>query len=775
MTGRTSSTPTAEAAAPNERARKRRNILLAIALPIVLAVAYLAGMSTADARSNAVPALILNEDEMVEQQADDGSTSQVVAGRLLVSHLMAPENGYGFDWELADAETAADQLATGDAHVVVTIPSNFSASVVSLGTGAPEQAGLTITTDQAHDYLSAQTADVLADAVVAQFGSDVTEMVAIGLVQGFDATGEGMQEAADGAGQLASGATELEDGFTTYTEGQDEITSGLNETATGTQELESGATTYVSGVDTFASGASQFASGANDFASGVTEYTSGVQTFTGGVTSYTAGVDELSAGLAELDASAAPVAGAAGQLSQASEQISGAVSGLEDAQKTYASEIEPSLAAVPDNIAVLEGICAEIEDPARQSECFTATGSVSGAAGGGAQFIDGVMAQTGSVAEVGGSVEELAGLAGGLTQLTGGISSAASGAAELSSSSPTLNDGATQLSTSSDEVAAGAETISSTSGQIVDGATQLQTAGTSLTNGTSELSNGVGQLAEGQTELTSANPDMQEGIAGLSSGATELETGLQEGANEANGALGDAESYAGVLAHPVVANVESQHDPRFGGILAALAVPIAAWVAAFITMLARRLITPEALASTATTTRLLGQSFLRIGVPVLAATMGVALIAHIVGAPWVGIFGTMTLGVLLVAAVTALHVLFVALWGRRGGAIASLVGLVLQLATLRGLLPTELRSGWAEVLATFAPLSHASAGLQLIYAGGGTGAIVTAYIALLLITAIATGAAWLVIERARRSSLDHIINLRAIGRSLRPADATTPQ
>ncbi|MGO2110153.1 MAG: hypothetical protein ACTH31_00905 [Pseudoclavibacter sp.] len=769
MTGRPSSPRTASAEAPEERTRRRRNLILAIALPILLAVVYLAGMSAADARSSQIPALIVNEDQMVEQEAADGTTSQVVAGRLLVSHLMSPENSYGFDWQLADRQTAVDALARGDAYVVVSIPSNFSASVVSLGTSSPEQARMQITTDQAHDYLSGQAASVLADAAVAQFGQSVTQMIAIGLVQGFDATGGGFQDAADGASQLAEGAGDLENGFTSYTQGQAEITSGLNAAASGADELANGAAQYVGGVDEFATGASEYATGAGEFADGVTEFVGGAQDLLGGLGEYTDGVGAVTNQLGAASTSAAELSATAASVVNATSGLQATADSIAASEASYETDVRPGLESISSNASTLEGLCASLPEIEQQESCYASTSAIQGAAGDTTTMFDGVFDN--DFGQVSSAIDAASTLQAQADDVAGQVGTANGTAQAVDAASTDLANGAAGLASGAAPLLEGASTLSSSAEQITSGATQLQSAGAEVTNGTNELADGIGQLADGQTQLAESNPALANGLLGLADGATDLESGLQSGAESASNQVGDADSYADVLAHPVTADVTSQHDPRFGGMLAALAVPLAAWVAAFVTILARRLISPEALESTASTSRLVRQSLLRVGIPVLAVTLAVGLVAHIVGAPWGGILGTITLGTLLVFAVTGMHLLFVALFGRRGGAIASIVGLALQLATLRIILPIDMRAGWAEVLATIAPVSHASAGLQLIYAGGSAGAIVTSYIALALIAGISCAAAWLVYERKRRTSIERIVNLSGVGRRLQPGDA----
>lgn len=754
MTGR--ALPTAPAAAPDLRRRRWRNLLLAIAVPVLLAIAYLAGMSGAEARSNAIPGMIVNNDRMVEQTGVDGTVTPVVAGRLLVSHLTAPATSYGFDWRLADAKTAADALAAGDASVVVTIPEDFSASVVSLGTSAPTQAQLLVTTDQAHDYLSGQAARALADAVVAEFGTDVTQMVAIGLVQGMDATGAALQQAADGAGQLANGADLLVSGFDTYTIGQQQITDGLAQSADGAVQLSSGVSQYVDGVG-------QFTSGVDQYSSGVDQYVSGVNQFAGGVTQYTAGVDQLAGGLAQLDQGSSQLSGAADQIDQATAGLSSVAGDLENAQAIYEQQVKPQLDELSASADTLTAMCDELADPARQAECRAAAGNVSGATSTATGFVDGLLSDTSGIGQVTTGIDQLGQLSSGLRQLAGGISQASSGAAQLSAASGDLNSGAAQLTGAGGEITSGGA-------QLRSGGADLRAGGGQLASGTNELASGLGQLAAGQAQLAAGNAPIRDGMTGLGSGATQLQSGLQQGADRATGALGDPGTYADVLSHPVVANVDAQGDPGWGGLLASLAVPIAAWVAAAIAALARRLVTAEGLASTATTGRLVWRATTRLAVPTLLATLVVALACHLAGAPWVGLVGTLALGLMAAIVAIALHLLFVAVWGRRGGAIASIAALALQLVAVGGVLPMALRAGWVDALASVSPLSHAAAGLQLVYAGGSAAGIAMAFVSLALIALLAFAAAWLVVARRRRTDLGHVINLRELGLPLRAPD-----
>lgn len=826
MSGRTPSTRPVAAAA-ELRGRRIRNLSLAILLPLLLAIAYLAGHAGSGQQQGAIPGLIVNQDELVESTGVDGESTTVVAGRLLVQELTSPEGGRGFDWQLADAEGAEAALDRGEVYVVVTIPADFSASVVSLGTAAPEPATLQVTTDQSHDYLSGLTAAAVADAVTAQFGTEITEQVVVGLVAGLDETGVALGEAADGASRLADGAGELGSGFREYTNGQQQLSDGLTSAATGTDELADGARTldgglseyaagvteYTSGVDALASGLGQLNTGAGQLATGATQLASGTGELATGADALQTGADGVASGTSQLATGAQQLADAAAQLQQgtsqlaaaaepiaaAGEQLGSAGDAAAQAGSAYSEVARPQLQAAGTAATSFGTFCQELPDAARQQECAATAATAVQATGDAQSVLDEVFGGIGQLQQLGETAQQLGSLGAGITQLDDGIGQLADGAAglaagagelsggagqlaagvgelaggarELSTGADALSDGAAQLATGVSQSAQGAAQLSAASGQLRDGTGELRTGTTQLAAGAGELADGLQQLSDGQNELAAGNAPIQEGIDGLRDGASQLATGLQDGADRASGALGDPETYAAAIAHPVTAEVEQRNDPGLGGVVAAIALPLAAWLAGLVTVLARRLITPDALASTASSGRVLRRAASRLAAPVLAATTLVAIAGHVFGAPWVGLVGTLLITLLAGFATVGIHLLFVALWGRRGGAIASVTALFAQLIAVRGLLPLELRASWLQLLADVTPIPRAQAAAQLIYAGGDAGSIVAAVVTLLLIGAIASAAAWLTVSAKRGTSLGKVVNLRALGLPLRRPDA----
>ncbi|KAB1659523.1 hypothetical protein F8O01_06265 [Pseudoclavibacter chungangensis] len=715
-----------ESAAPNTiRNRRVRNILTAIIVPVLVAIAYLAGTSGADARTSALPALIVNEDQMVEQTAADGTTTPVVAGRLLVTALAEPENAYGFSWGLANAETAEAALASGDAYVVVTIPSDFSASVVSLGTNEPTPANISVTTDQAHDYLAGQAASSLTSALTAAFGTEITQMVAIGLAEGFAQTGDALDEAADGATQLQSGANQLGTGFDTYSQGQQQITDGLAASAEGAGQLADGVTQYTEGV--------------GELSSGVSTYTSGVSTYVSGVGEYTAGVDSLAGTIVE--AGSAIPADQLATVAASGPQVEAAADAYDQAKTTYDESVEPALANAEATAESLRASCAMLPEEADRATCVGQVDELAGGATEAKSVLDAVFG-----ADLGNQLRQIVPI---LPMLPDIVNGAVSGAQQLIAAGEQLRSGGTELTDGGTTLTSGAGTLS--------------TAGTELETGASELSSGLVLLSDGQSQLAASNPELRNGMTQLAGGAGDLSTGLRSGADEARDALGDPTRYGEALANPVVATLVSQHSPGFGGMLLAIVLPLIVWLAALVTMLLRRTVTRDELASTGTNARLLGRALRKLALPVAVVAVLVTIIGHVwAGVPAAAILGTMTVGLLLAGAVAGLHVLFVALWGRRSGAIASLAFLAVQVLAVRGFVPMEFRASWLDALAVVSPLAHASAGLQLVYAGGAGGSIAQALLSIALIGVIALAAAGIVIGRRRATTLARVVDLRSL-------------
>lgn len=736
---------------------RRRNLLLAILLPLVLVLVGAWSVASTSQAAGRVPALIVNNDQMVEQVNKDGTTTPVVAGRLLVSWLTNPDNAQQYDWQLASPEAAQERLDAGTAYVVVTIPENFSASIVSSGTGEPQPATVQITTSQAHDYRTGEVAQQVFDGLVAEFGQGVTNQIAIGLADGVNESADGLQEAANGAGSLADGAGQLGDGFDKYADGAGQLAEGAGLSADGAGRLASGARDLDGGVRQYVDGVDEYVAGASQLAGGVSEYVGGVNSYIGGVEQYVDGVQQLDGGMQQLRQGAGELNQASSQIGQVATELEGA-SGQIDQARGALQQLEPAinqLAAI--DTTQLYDVCAQVADPAMAGECTAIVddlvAQIDAAGIDPSQLGSGFAQADEALQQLQGAGSQLQQLASGLGDFTDGVMQAADGSSRLSSGGDELLDGGAQLRSGGSDLASGADELSS-------GGNRLASAGAEVTDGTGQLASGANELAGGLDDLASGADELAEGGAPLSEGIDEIEggarnmqTALQDGADQARSAITDTERFADMVSQPVRADALSLHDPGFAGMLASILLPLGAWVAGFVTAIRRRMVTDDLLDSSASNASILLAGVRRMFAPIVAVALALTLLVHLIlGVPWVSVGGTLLFALLVAFASAALHLLLAVFWTRRNAAIVSLTLLLVQLIALRGVIPFEWRAPWVGMLSGFTPIGQAAAGLQAIYAGGTFASIFGAAAGLVLIAIAAMTVTVVAIGSRRKTS-----------------------
>lgn len=659
-----------------ERRGRRAALLTAvIAVPLAVAGLVAAAIGGADDRLDAIPAIVVNNDEMVTMTLPDGEEQPVLAGRQLVTELTG-DGQTGFDWTISNDEQAAEALADGEAYAVLTIPADFSESVTSLSGEAPTTAALDIRTDDAHGYLAGTVATTVGDAIANAFGQELTTQYLEGLYGNLIQVGGAFGEAADGAGQLADGADALAGGL-------DQLATGVGSSAAGAEELAGGLDQLAGGVGSAASGASEAAAGAAAYADGVDRYTAGVDSLAGGLGDLAAGTR----GLGDLGTGVGSYTQGVADLSAGYDQLEVGMLALIDgniAATAAATGVDP--ACTPEPALPIAELCT-----LRQGVVDTGDGAAALAAGG----------------------APLAAGAAGLGDLETGIAETAAGASKLSGGSAQLRAGA-------DGLTSGYEGISS-------GLTELQAGASGAASGTSELASGLTQLGDGAASSA-------DGAAELADGTGELADGLAEGA-EGSSALTelDPEETASVVAEPVTMAAERDNAiESLGQVIAMLLAPIGLWLGAMALFLVFRPFGREALASTASTGSLVARTLFRGSLIGLAQAALVVLLMHTaLGVDWSLLPQTLAFSALLAVAFTAIHA-FLSAWLGRAGTIVSLVLVVLQLAASGGLYPLEIVSGPFQAISPFLPLTWAVQGMQLIVSGAGGGAVAAAAAAIAL-------------------------------------------
>lgn len=699
---------------------------VAAATPLVVAASAVWALGGVEGREADVPAAVVNADEMLTTTAPDGSEQIMFAGRQLVTDLTGDATD-GFDWRIVNAEDAEELLDRGDVHAVVTIPGDFSERVMSLQGDEPQQAGIRIETDAAHDGISTRLATEVGESLVGSFGDVVTSGFVSGIYGGMGQLAEQLGQAVDGARQLGDGNDALAAGLGDAAIGATQLGDGAGEAAAGAGQLEAGAGELANGAGRLAGGIDGVAGGARQLADGLQQADAGIGQLSSGAASVRDGVAQYSQG---VDAYTAGVQQAVGQAQQALASADQAVGGIQQLE----GSIDQAAQGAAGLVALLEA--APDTDPAALETAR--------------QLAAGL--QRAAAADASGQ------LASGFGQLGTGLAQLDRGAAQLQAGGAPLRDGSAQLAAGLAQLdgqfgqsVSGARALADGAAQLGSGAAQLQAGAAQLGDGIGQLAGGLAQLEPGADALAAGIRDAQSGATQLGDGASELADGLAEGIAQMP-RLSDAEleNLSSVVADPVGFELTERGAATGEGRVASLAVPLALWLGALATALALWPRRRAVLASTASDGRVLGTLLARggwvLGLQVVLAT----LVVHGIGqAPWSLVGQTLAVAVPFALGATLLHIGLVALWPRMG-AVVSTVLLAVQGVAAGGLLPRTMLGEPFRALGEWLPVTHATDALLSIAAGRGD---VWGPLALTVLFALAMAlVALLAIRRARRTA-----------------------
>ncbi|MFC6152864.1 YhgE/Pip domain-containing protein [Nocardioides yefusunii] len=687
-------------------------LVAAVALPtLVTATAVVSLGDRADA-ARELRAAVVNLDEPVTSK----ESGTVAAGRLLAAGLTRPAEGDpdpGMDWVLADPDSAADGLADGTFHAVVTVPADFSATIAKISTDAPQQAGVEVRTDGADATVVGTITTDVSQVAADSLGRTVTTSYLNQLFEGTNTLGGKLSDAADGAAELTDGAGKLSDGLGTLrtgsaslADGAKKLDSGAGTLSKGTRDAATGATRLDSGSTQLADGANQLSSGISDLSTGATRLRDGSSALADGARSVDDGATRLADGLGQLDAATVGLEKQSTALADGAAQVSDGVAGYAKVLQGWGQACANPLlsGSVPE-------LCAATS-AALGADGANATALVDGAA----QLATGTRTLADSAPQI----------RSGITAAHDGADALAAGTGELSSGADDLASGAATLASGAKDADAAAAQLASGAGELSTGASSLAAGTSRLAAGSKELTSGTGDLVSGSTRLADGAKSADAGSTKLASGAGELATGLRDGADQVP--VTDEvtiRTKAETVAQPVVARAVDDAPSGGRAQAAPSVVATALWLGAlgiFLTVPAvqvRRL-------SRATTAR---RTVARALAPALA--LGVAQVALVLGAvhlldldlarPWL-----LALVAAPAAALAALTVTqaVVALCGERLGGVLVVALTVVQALTLPGFLPLDAAPGWLQSLNGLLPVPLATDAVAWTVTGAGSGASV---------------------------------------------------
>jgi putative membrane protein len=256
-------------------------VFAALLAPLLLIGVLLGAFSNADTASERIPVALVNNDEIIIEEDEDGEETFFLASRPLVLELVGGDD-ITLDWVITDSERAAEMLESGEVYAIFEIPEDFSKKVQTLETSEPEQATFIIRTNPARSYLTGVVAEQIGVQVAAALNEEFGKAILDGLFTVIVDLGDAFTEAADASREISDGVQELSDGVGELTDGVRDLRDGTRDLADGYAEFDDGLKQYVDGVGQLADGLSEFE-----------RETRNLPLLTEGIGGYTRGVSDI--------------------------------------------------------------------------------------------------------------------------------------------------------------------------------------------------------------------------------------------------------------------------------------------------------------------------------------------------------------------------------------------------------------------------------------------------------------------------------------------------
>jgi len=659
--------------------------ILAMALiPTLYAGLYLFANHDPYGQLEQVPAAVVVQDEgTTTKDAETGETTERDFGRKVADQLL--DDG-GFGWVETSQADAEAGVRSGRYDAALIIGPTFSADLASAGEFEPQQASLTLITNDANNYLAGTISDTIVGRVRDSIAEEVGTEAADTFLRGFASIHTNLADAVDGAKQLLTGATSLDDGLADADDGAHTLADGARQAADGAATLDGKVGTLASAVGQLDDGAGQLATGLGTLQDRTADLPAQTKKLSDGA----AQVADGNAQVAQYGQEAADAAG------QVLPTLDGARSDAADALDQGRADLDQQLAdlcaQVPDDAADLAAQCADLRTQALDRLDATRAD------------VDGALdAQRKDVQSAVSTVE---GASAKLDQLADGSRQVADGAATLAGATPQLTAGIASAADGADRLADGTGQLADATPALVDGVHRLA-------DGTDQVSGGAADLAAGTTKLADGSGELKSGIA-------ELRDGLAEGLGQIPD-LDDQtrEDTASTIGNPLeVRNDALSSAGTYGAGLAPFFLSLATWIGAYVLFLLVRPLSTRALAAgrSGLATALGGWATpAAIGVVQVAAMFAVTKFALDIQ-PSYGLFTALFLVLVSGTFVAILQALNV--WLGAAGQFLGLVLMLVQLVTAGGTFPWQTIPQPLKAMHQFMPMTYAVEGLrQLLYGG----------------------------------------------------------
>lgn len=419
-------------------------------VPLLYGGMYLWANKDPQGSFDKLPVAIVNEDHGATRGDEQLNFGDRVTRELL--------DGHRFDWHEVSRADADHGVQHGEYNFAVEIPASFSEDLISGSGDNPHVANVSLTTNDANNYLGTSAGQTAANTILETISEQVGHEATLTLLNGISEIRGNLVKAADGSAQLVDGLTTAKD---------------------GAGQLRSGLATLDSGVGQLQSGAAQMNDGAAQLSSGASR---------------------LDTGLAELDARSQALPDATARLADGAAQVSDGVGQIASVANEVAGASSRLVAGLGD---VRERVAADLRARGVSEDVVQAVIARLDAAGDEVRAVDGTVQQK----------------VGQVNQLASGASQVADGAAQLAAQAPQLVGGIGQAHQGSSQLAAGASRLADATEQAVSGIAELKDGSSRLLDGSTTLDDGLGKLHDGASEL---HDGLAAGVAKLPDSSEEL-------------------------------------------------------------------------------------------------------------------------------------------------------------------------------------------------------------------------------------------------------------
>ncbi|WP_104180947.1 YhgE/Pip family protein [Arthrobacter sp. B0490] len=753
--------------------------LLVIAIiPALYGGLYLAANWDPTGNLDRLTAAVVDEDQPATTTGPDGGGSTVSAGADLAESLTSSDDA-GFTWVRVGGDEAQAGLDDGTYAAILTIPSEFSSTLASVGGDAPARAVLDITTDDADSYIVGQVGNTVAANLQRQVRTGATEDYLDSIYLGFSSLHGTLTEAGDGAGRIAEGARGADEGSASLVvglgslvDGSAQLSSGSARVASGAADLETGAADLSTGLGRLGTATTDLVPQSRQLADGAAVAAAGGVTLRDGAAQLTTGTQSVSDGAAQVADSSSVLADGTRRVADGLAQVgdgAGALSVGATQLQAGAGQAASGSRTVADGLAGLAATYSSLTDAERLAALQqlaagadgAATGSEQVAVGAGSLAASSTDLAAGAAAATDGASDAADGaarLAAGASDLSRGAGGAAAGAAQVSAGAAGLADGLAQLQSGTAGLADGTPSLRDGIVSASDGAAALAAGASGLSDGAGQVAGGAAGLADGSTRAYDGATQLEDGLGTLSTGSSELAQQLDQGAGQVpDYDAAQRAELSGIAASPVT--IDRTHVnavDAYGEGMAPYFIPLALWVGGIITYTVLRAVSPRALASTAASWRISAAGYLQGALfAVLQALVLLGVLAVGVGLTTPHPLGLLAFTVLTALVFTAIHQSLVALLGGVGRLVA-LVLLMLQLTSAGGTYPVATAPGFFRFLSPLLPMTHAVEGLRHLVAGGDLGVAWLSAVQLGVFFVLAAGLSVVASHRRRSWSLEKL-------------------